>query len=307
MNKIVVTGAAGFVGSAVVNKCLSEGIFVYAIDIIDDPSFRLPVDNKNLKYIKQDLNDFEKLSHLLSNQDIDTFYHFAWKGSAGPLREDYNCQIQNAVLAVELMKIAKEIGCKKFICAGTVMEYESFEAVFAQESKPQMSFIYGIGKQLAHSLCKPVANKIGIDLIWAHITNSYGVGEFSPRLINSTIRKCIRKEPLQFTSATQNYDFIYIDDVADAFYLLGEKGKANKSYVIGSGNAGPLRGFLEKLVYTCDKSAKPLFGDIPFTGTNLQLSVFSIKEIERDCGFKPNIPFEEGIRKTLEWIKKEDK
>lgn len=307
MNNVVVTGAAGFVGSALIKELLSNGKKVFAIDVVDNPSSRLDLSNPNLTYKKLDIFNQEEVFNYLKDRNVDTMYHFAWIGSAGPLREDFKCQINNAKMTVELMKTAKEVGCTKYIPAGTIMEFESFEAIYAQGSKPQPAYIYGIGKQLAHSLCKPISNKIGIELVWAYITNTFGVGELSPRLVNTTIRKCINKEPLQFTSGTQNYDFIYIDDVAKAFYLLGEKGKANKGYVIGSGKATNLRSFLEVLVKTCDKDAKPVFGDIPFTGTNLSLDVFSTKEIEEDCGFKPSVSFEEGIRRTYEWLKKEGK
>jgi UDP-glucose 4-epimerase len=84
--------------------------------------------------------------------------------------------------------------------------------------------------------------------VWAYITNTYGVGESSPRFLNSTIRKIIHGEPLEFTSGIQNYDFIYVTDVAKAFRLLGEKGKANKGYIIGSGAAKPLRQFVEEIL-----------------------------------------------------------
>jgi nucleoside-diphosphate-sugar epimerase len=302
MNKVIITGAAGFVGAAVVKECLSKGIFVYAVDIVENPSSRLDLSNKNLVYRKLDIFNKSDFLNYFKDKKIDTIFHFAWIGSAGPLRTDINCQINNAKMSVELLKSAKDIGCKKFVCAGSIMEFEALEVVYAQNSKPQESFIYGIGKQLAHSLCKIISNKIDIELVWAYITNTFGVGEASPRLINTTIKKCIYKEPLQFTSGVQNYDFIYIDDVAHAFYLLGLHGINNKAYVIGSGNAGPLRRFLEELVYICYKEAKPIFGDIPFTGVNLDISVFSTHEIEKDCGFKPKVSFKEGIKKTHKWI-----
>ena len=302
MNKIVVTGAAGFIGSAFVKECLKNNICVFALDVVDKPT-RLPLENQHLKYKKIDVYDFDCVRNYLNDKEIDTFFHFAWIGSSGILRNDYNCQINNAVKLVELIKVAKEVGCKKFITAGTIMEFEAFDAVYAQESQPHLAYIYGIGKLLAHMLAKPIANDIRIDLVWTLITNTYGVGELSPRLVNTTIRKCINHEELNFTAATQNYDFIYIDDVARAFYLIGEKGIKNKQYVVGSGEAKPLKEFLNVLIKTCDPTAIPHFGNVPFTGVNQSLETFSIKEIQKDCGFIPSVSFEEGIKKTYEWLK----
>ena len=182
------------------------------------------------------------------------------------------------------------------------MEYEIINTVYSQGTKPGINNIYSAGKVLAHQLAKPIANQIGIDLVWAYITNAYGVGELSPRFINTTLRKIIHNEKLEFTSATQNYDFVYIDDVAKAFYLLGLYGKANKGYMIGSGNAKPLKDFILDICSEFSEANEPLFGNIPYTGVNLNMDIYSIDELKRDCNFKCDVSFAEGIKLTKEWL-----
>ena len=176
-------------------------------------------------------------------------------------------------------------------------------AAYTQGNKPGLGYIYGGGKLIAHVMCMSVAVDIGIDLIWPEITNAYGVGEFSPRMVNTTIRKVIRGEAPQFTAGTQHYDFVYIDDVARAFYLIGEKGKPFHEYLIGSSTARPLREFLLEMKASIAPDLDFIFGDIPFTGIDLPLEKFDCSQTERDTGFKAEISFGEGVRRTMEWLK----
>lgn len=301
MENVIITGADGFVGSYTVQHFLSEGKNVMALDMGDAPRRLKP--HPNLEYRRCDIANIDSLLSLIPKGVYDTFVHFAWAGSAGSARVDYNLQMKNALNTVECVEVAKELGCERFVCAGSIMEYEVEAAIHSQGSHPGMAYIYGMGKHVAHSLCKCVAANIGIDLLWPMITNAYGIGEYSPRFVNTTLRKIINGEPLQFTAATQNYDFIYVTDVAKAFYLVAEKGRPFSEYMIGSGFARPLKDFILEMVGSCSPDAEPLFGDIPFTGTNMPLSTFSIDAIRNDCGFEAEVPFGEGTRKTMEWLK----
>ena len=301
MQNVVITGADGFVGSNTVKYFLQQGINVLALDICDVP--RRLEKHPNLEYKSCDIADLEKLKSILCDGKYDTMVHFAWAASAGDGRMDYNLQMKNALNTVECLKVAKEAGISRFVCAGSIMEYEVEAAIHSQGSHPGMAYIYGMGKHIAHCMCKSVAANIGIDLLWPMITNAYGVGEFSPRFVNTTLRKIINGEPLQFTAATQNYDFVYVSDVAKAFYLVAEKGKPFCEYMIGSGNARPLKEFILEMVAACGPDSKPLFGDVPFTGTNMPLSTFGIDAIKNDCGFVPDVSFAEGTKMTMDWLK----
>ena len=298
---MIITGADGFVGSYTVKHFLAEGKKVLALDMGESP--RRLEQHPNLQYMQCDISNTKAMLEAIPADVYDTFIHFAWAGSAGEARFDYNLQMQNALNTVECLKAAKQLGCTRFVCAGTIMEYEVEAAIHAQGNRPGMGYIYGMGKHIAHCMCKSIAANIGIDLLWPMITNAYGVGEYSPRFVNTTLRKIINGEPLQFTAATQNYDFVYVSDVAKAFYLVAERGVPFCEYMIGSGNARPLKEFILEMQQELAPELTPVFGDIPFTGTNMPLQTFSIDELKRDVGFVPQIAFTTGTRKTMEWLR----
>ena len=237
MKKAIVTGANGFIGSHLVRKLLDEGIDVISVDL-DGRNNNIP---RESQFVSCDLNRPEKLLEIIDEHDIDTIYHLAWLGLTGEKRGSYEVQLNNAKCAISSLLVAKQLGCKRFIGTGSIMEDETNIAVETEGHKPGIGYVYGAGKYVARSMCTCIAADIGIDFIWAKITNTYGVGEVSDRFINTTIRKIINHEKLQFTPALQNYDFVYIDDIAKAFYLIGEKGKPFKSYMISSGEASQLK------------------------------------------------------------------
>jgi len=300
---ILVTGADGFIGFNVIKKLLEDkSNHILAIDILDKPN-RLDLNDKQIQYICSPINKLNEYISLLKEFKVEIAYHFAWKGSAGPLREDYNCQIDNAKDTAFLVELLAKVSCKKLVIAGSIAEFETMDTMYKDNTAPPKAYYYGVGKQLAHELSKPLANSLGIDLIWAYITNAYGIGEKSPRLINNVLRKIIANEDYQFTSGVQNYDFLYIDDIVEAFRLLGINGIKNKGYIIGSGEAKPLREFIKEIYKATNATSKPIFGDIPFKGTNLDIKTFDISNLKNDCGFKPKLSFKEGIKLTYNWIK----
>lgn len=301
MQKVIVTGANGFVGSALVKELVKNDVEVLAMDM-PGCNGNLPVCDK-VKFLPLALDNISSLKDLINDRDFDCFYHFAWAGSAGAARADTKLQLQNAQWTIDCLQAAKEVGCQKFVAAGSIMEHETMAAAFASGNKPGLGYIYGSGKLVAHTMAMSVAADIGIDLVWAEITNAYGVGELSPRMVNTTIRKVIKGEEPQFTAGTQNYDFVYIDDVAKAFYLIGKKGKPFNEYLIGSSNAKPLKEFLLEMKAAIAPDLNFVFGDIQFTGINLPLEKYDCSKTEKDTGFKAQISFGEGCRRTMEWLK----
>lgn len=301
MKNVIISGADGFVGSYTTRYFLQQGCHVLALGRRAYPTRLQPTDN--LRYLACDLSDSATLTEKVPVGRYDTFLHFAWEGSAGPDRTDAVLQTGNALAAAQWVKTAARLGCSRFVGAGSIMEYETEAAIHGQGTKPGGGYVYGMAKQIAHGLCKVAAAEAGIDFLWPMITNAYGPGETAPRFVNTTLQKMILGQPLQFTAATQNYDFVYVTDVAKAFYLVAKNGKPFHEYMIGSGKAAPLKTFIREMIDACDPEAELFFGDIPFTGVNLPLEVFGVAQLEQDCGFRPEVSFGEGTKRTLEWLK----
>ena len=295
------TGANGFIGSALVKKLVSENIEVLALDISFANS-RLP-ENDLITVKEISVEQLIRSDNQIVNEKYDIFYHFAWIGLTGELRSDESAQIQNVINTTNCLRYAARIGCRRFVFAGSIMEYEALYAVYIQDTKPSASYNYGLCKSLAHGFCKTLAQEVGIELVWAYITNAYGEGEISNRLISATLRRIIKGDSIQFTAGDQNYDFIYIDDVAEAFYLIGKNGKANCGYMIGSGEAKPLKQFILDLCNAVGVDVKPEFGKIPYTGVALPLEVFDTSDLKNDCGFTAKIGFVDGIKRTMRWLR----
>ena len=102
MKNVIITGADGFVGSYTVKHFLNEGKTVLALDM--GPTARRLEEHPNLKYMQCDISNTKAMLEGIEKGVYDTFIHFAWAGSAGDGRFDYNLQMQNALSTVECIK-----------------------------------------------------------------------------------------------------------------------------------------------------------------------------------------------------------
>jgi len=302
MKKAIVTGANGFVGTALCKELCKQGIQVIAV-IRDKTEFIDKIkDLSSLSIVHSDLSQFRNLSSVIEDRDIDILYHLAWVGSAGPLRGDSDVQMNNVRYACDTVKACADMGVKRFVFASSIMEYE-IEATMATDATPGINTLYCSAKVAADYMTRTVAGGFGIDYIRAVISNIYGPGELSPRLVNTSLRKLLTGEHCAFSAGEQLYDFIYVDDAAKTFVAIGEKGKANKTYYIGSQVPKKLKEFLIEMKDQVDPSIEIGLGERPFNGVSLTYKEFDINAVKDDTGFVPEVLFDEGIRRTIAWLK----
>ena len=298
--RVVVTGATGFVGTGVVNELLKQNTDVTVIvrNVTQLPCYW----NGKVTVIEADLSSI----HLLERADfgkekIDVFFHFAWSGTAGNERADVDLQLNNVRYVCDAIALAKKLGCSRFINSGSIMEYEAYQYLKEDKAAPGMGYIYSTAKLTGDFFARICAKQADIEYINLIISNIYGVGEFSQRFLNSTLRKMMKNEPIDMTAGLQLYDFIYITDAAEAICMVAKCGEANSSYYIGNTCQRELRKFVLIMKEVVKSTSEIRFGAVPFTGAQLTYEEFDTAKIEQ-LGFTPKVSFEEGIRRTKEWI-----
>lgn len=302
MKNVIVTGANGFIGKALVNALLEKEYHVVALDVRFDDVLANDERVTCVSVLNRGVADLKK---DIPNNEYMCFFHLAWAGTSGPARSDYDIQLNNVKLTCDYIKLCGEIGCKRVVYASSINEMETYEYLQSDDIEPSGGYIYGTGKLAAHLMGETVAHLNGIEFIPVIITNIYGVGEKSARMIYTSINKLVHKEHCSFTAGYQTYDFIYITDAINSIIAVAEKGKAFNRYYIGSGEPKPLREFLLEMKDIVDPEAEIGLGDIPFKGVDISYDQFELKKLERDTGYKNEISFKEGIRMTADYIRGE--
>ncbi len=304
MKKVIITGANGFLGAALCKELLNtcEKIYVVIKEGADIPSDYST--NDRITVINCSMENYDRLPELITEREFDILYHFAWVGTAGPLRADYKVQLDNVKCGCDIIKICKEIGCKRIVFSASIMEYE-IQTFMETDLTPGINTIYSTAKLTADYMMRTIAASKGVEYIRAVISNIYGPGENSPRLVNTSLRKMLNGEHCAFSSGEQMYDFIFITDAAKAFVAIGEKGKPNKTYYIGSQKPRALKEFLMEMRDVVDPKIEIGLGEIPFGGVSLTYNEFDIHAVEKDTGYVSTVPFDEGIQKTITWLRDE--
>lgn len=296
------TGANGFIGTALCKELTAQGVEVIAVVRNEEENVTEIKDLTGLRIVYCDLREFRNLHENIEDRDVEVLYHLAWVGSAGPLRGNSDVQLQNIQYTCDTIRACADMKCKKFVFASSIMEYE-IAALMETEMTPGINTLYSSAKVAADYMARTIAGAVGVEYVRAVISNIYGPGEKSPRLINTSLRKLLVKEHCAFSEGKQMYDFIYITDAAKTFVAIGESGINNKTYYIGSQNPRPLKEFLCEMRDQVDPGIKIGLGEIPFYGPSLSYQEFDIEAVKTDTGFVPEVSFASGIKKTIEWLK----
>lgn len=298
MKKVVITGATGMIGIHLIQIFIQHDIYVYAIVHKGSPKIKNIPKHSLVKIIECDLDKIGTLTLKIKEQ-CDAFYHLAWAGTFGESRNDLASQIDNIKFSLETVKVANQLGCKIYIGAGSQAEYGRVMVPLNENVPCFPENGYGIAKFCVGKMTNLECQKYGIRHNWVRILSVYGPLDGEKTLISTVINKLLKGEVVNVSKGEQIWDYLYCEDCAQALYLIGEKGKPNTTYCLGSGNAKPLKEYIEIIKEIVNPCGIINYGAVPYSEKQVMYLVADIMNLQKDVGFEPKTNFREGIRKTL--------
>ena len=296
-SRAVVSGATSMIGVACVESCLREGMEVLAlVRPGSDKLNRLP-DDARLRIAPCRLDALDGFS--AGEQAFDLFFHLAWEGTSRRERVDPVCQQKNIQYALDAVRLAHRLGCKKFIGVGSQAEYGPSNDWLRPDSPVRPVMAYGAAKYAASVLCGIECQRLGMQFCWARIFSVYGPNDGEQTLIGALIRALLERRKMPLTACEQKWDYLYAADCGRALRLIGERGKDRSVYCVGSGKVRPLGEYVRTLRDAIDPTLPLGIGEAPYAEDQVMFLGADIRALTEDTGFVPQITFEEGIRRTI--------
>lgn len=300
MNRVAITGATSMIGVALVEQCVKEGIEVVAIIRRNSRNIdRIPKSHL-VDIVQCNLDELSKLN--LSNQ-CDTFFHLAWDYTSKETRDNAKLQLKNIQYTLDAVELAKRLRCETFIGAGSQAEYGIKEEKINEKTPANPVLAYGVAKYSAGNLSRILCESLGIRHIWGRIFSVYGPYDNQGTLIRYMIETLLAGEEPKFTKLEQSWDYLFYKDAGRAFYLMGEAGKDKSVYCIGSGEALPLKDYVNVIHLAINPNIMLGIGEKEYSDKQVMYLCADISALTKDTGFVPNYDFKRGIYETIDWFK----
>ena len=299
MKKVLITGGAGFIGSHTVDKFLKMGYKVNVIDNLSggrEQNLNHQKKNKNLNVEFFDIRNIKKKINFI--KDVSFVIHFAGIGDIVPSITNPKKYISNNFNGtLELLEVLKNIQIKKFVYAASSSCYGIANTPTKEDHKIDLQHPYALSKYLGEQASFNYSNSYKIPVNSIRIFNAYGTRSKTSGAYGAVIgvfmKQLLSNSPITVVGdGNQSRDFVYVTDLAEAFYKAATTNLSNKIWNVGSSNPQKINHLVKlikprEVIYLPDRPGEPRV-----THANINL-------IKKDLKWKPKISFKKGIKKIL--------
>ncbi len=297
----LITGAAGFLGSALANQLAREGHQVRGLDDLStgDPQALSP----DVHFTRGDVSDRPKLWTLL--QEVDVVYHLAARVSVPEsvlYPRDYN--LVNVGGTVALMEAMRDVGVRRVVLASSGAVYGDLgEQPLSEAATPNPRSPYAVSKLAAEYYVRTIGRLWHIETVGLRIFNAYGPGQHLPAshppVVPYFLRQALRGGTLVVHGdGTQTRDYVYVDDVVSAMVAASTAPNIDGLVInVGSGTEISVRDLVKQVLEVTAGNPEVIYNSQTSGGVSRMVADISCARDK--LNFRPSIKLEDGLRLTL--------
>lgn len=310
---VLITGATGILGGSLVKKLISLGADVVCVvrDWVPKSELILSGYLEKVKVARGDITDIEFLRRVIAEYEIKTVFHLAAQTQVPVANTDpistFESNIRGTWCLLDACRINGKIS--EIVVASSDKAYGEVESLPYKEDMPLSPvYPYDVSKACAEFISRSYSKVFGLPIIITRCGNFFGEGDLNfSRIIPGTIRAVLRGEPPVIRSdGTPVRDYIYVEDVSEAYLLCAEKLSENPSL---SGEAfnfsyeKPMSvlEMVELILKIMKSELKPVIKNE--ARYEIKAQYLSAEKARKILGWKPKFSLEEGLKRTIDWYK----
>jgi len=300
--RFLITGGAGFLGTALSNRLARQGHFVRVLDDLSngDPSRLLP----EIEFTQGDINDKPLLWTLL--QEIDCVYHLAARVSVPESQlfpRDYNHV--NVGGTVTLMEAIRDTKVRRVVLASSGAVYGEQETIpYKESAEVHPRSPYAVSKLASEYYVRTIGAQCGVEAVCLRIFNAYGPGQhvppFHPPVVPNFLKHALTNGSIVIHSdGSQTRDYVFVDDVVNAMVTSATASGVDQQIInIGSGVETSVRELARLVVQATGTKPEEIYNPLKYGGADRMCA--DISKAYEKLNYLPLIPLDVGLRLTLE-------
>ena len=308
LNKILITGAAGFIGSHLTERLTRERFEVGIIKRENSDVWRIKNLSDKIVAYDADLRDTQDVSKAVSHFRPDVILHLATYYAVEHKPQEVSLMIDTNVLGtVNLLEASKESMVKLFVNTSSCFVYKESKNRLRESEDFNPLNLYALTKLQAEQACSFYAEKYGLKTITFRLFPPYGPADHERRLIPYVIKSLLNGERLKLTTGKQRWDFVFVDDIVDAYLKLlsvPDLPQRHEIFNMGAGNAVSVREVVSRIKEIIGSELEPEWGAIPHRKNEVWFTCADISKTKTFLKWQPKIQIlGEGLEFTVNWYK----
>ena len=307
--RVLVTGGAGFIGSHLTKRLVSEDseVTVFGSLQLSYGQLRnLKEVSSQINFIRGDIRDFNSVMKAVKS--VEVVFHLAALShlpvcQANPLQA-FEVNYGGTLNVLEASRVSN---VERVVFAGTDHIYGKSAHIPISETQPyDADDAYALSKAGSIRLCKLYRRSYGLDTRVLISGNVFGEFQDPSKVVPAFINRALKGEPLYIKGGKQTRDFYYVGNLVDAYLLIaGDRGSSGEVLNIGGDNELSIRELAKKVIELTKSRSELVIIDYRYDDAS-ETRLFLDKSKIRQLGYKTRVGFDEGLERTAEWYKNED-